>query len=152
VTSREEIEAILQPPMDSVESSVVYTNAIASIRVRRKWFMTEEGLGMEFVFKSITVFLNLNVSFFFLDPLDDTRVHPDDYGFARKMVADALESHDDEDHWQFLVLDLMEDPKKEKKLSEIGNALIDDHLVGYWFLKTWGNRSRHLCRGMGKIG
>jgi transcription elongation factor SPT6 len=60
----------------------------------------------------------------YTDPLDDTRVHPDDYEFARKMTADALESHEDQEQWQFLVVDLMEDPKKEKKLGEIGTICI----------------------------
>ena len=41
----DELETVLQPPLDSVESPVVYTNAIASLRIKRKWFGTEEGLG-----------------------------------------------------------------------------------------------------------
>ncbi|KAF8212158.1 transcription elongation factor SPT6 [Mycena galopus ATCC 62051] len=56
------------------------------------------------------------------DPLDDTRIHPEDYELARKMAMDALE-FDEEDvqdkHPSWVVGGIMEDPENEKKLSEL---------------------------------
>eukprot|EP01087_Luapelamoeba_hula_P017548 TRINITY_DN5544_c0_g1_i1.p1 TRINITY_DN5544_c0_g1~~TRINITY_DN5544_c0_g1_i1.p1 ORF type:complete len:1445 (+),score=255.12 TRINITY_DN5544_c0_g1_i1:88-4422(+) len=99
IASREDIDSILQPPInDAIIGSTVSTNAIGFLRVRRKWFPSE----------SVQV-----------DPLDDTRVHPDDVSFARKMAYHALDSNEDEDQWQYLVEELMKDPNKSKKLSEI---------------------------------
>ncbi|KAJ7430704.1 transcription elongation factor SPT6 [Mycena galericulata] len=63
------------------------------------------------------------------DPLDDTRIHPEDYELARKMAMDALE-YDDEDivdrHPSWVVGLIMEDPENEKKLSELN---LDDFAV-----------------------
>ncbi|KAJ6630875.1 transcription elongation factor SPT6 [Mycena sp. CBHHK59/15] len=56
------------------------------------------------------------------DPLDDTRIHPEDYELARKMATDALEYDEDDLHGQHpsWVVDLiMEDPENDKKLSEL---------------------------------
>jgi transcriptional accessory protein Tex/SPT6 len=54
------------------------------------------------------------------DVLDDTRIHPDDYGFARKMAADALgEEEEEESQWAFLVEDVIRQPKK---LEDIGKT------------------------------
>jgi hypothetical protein len=51
ISSREDIEAILTPPLDDlVETSPVYTNAIGFIRVRRKWFMSDNNIGPLCVF------------------------------------------------------------------------------------------------------
>ncbi|KAJ7905577.1 transcription elongation factor SPT6 [Mycena olivaceomarginata] len=56
------------------------------------------------------------------DPLDDTRIHPEDYELARKMAMDALE-YDEEDvqdkHPSWVVGSIMEDQDNEKKLSEL---------------------------------
>jgi len=56
------------------------------------------------------------------DPLDDTRIHPEDYELARKMATDALEL-DEEDihdfHPSHVVNLIMNDPEKEKKLKEL---------------------------------
>ncbi|KAJ7219342.1 transcription elongation factor SPT6 [Mycena pura] len=56
------------------------------------------------------------------DPLDDTRIHPEDYELARKMAMDALE-YDEEDvhdkHPSWVVGLIMEDPENDKKLSEL---------------------------------
>ncbi|KAJ7709827.1 transcription elongation factor SPT6 [Mycena rosella] len=56
------------------------------------------------------------------DPLDDTRIHPEDYELARKMAMDALE-YDEEDvqerHPSWVVGLIMEDPDNDKKLSEL---------------------------------
>ncbi|KAJ6460341.1 helix-hairpin-helix motif-domain-containing protein [Mycena vitilis] len=59
------------------------------------------------------------------DPLDDTRIHPEDYESARKMAMDALE-YDEEDI-----------PENDKKLSELNldefavslYEAIDDHTL-----------------------
>ncbi|KAJ6596967.1 transcription elongation factor SPT6 [Mycena vulgaris] len=56
------------------------------------------------------------------DPLDDTRIHPEDYELARKMAMDALE-YDEEDvqerHPSWVVGLIMEDADNDKKLSEL---------------------------------
>ncbi|TFK42525.1 transcription elongation factor SPT6 [Crucibulum laeve] len=56
------------------------------------------------------------------DPLDDTRIHPEDYELARKMATDALE-FDEEDihdeHPSYVITTLMLDHEKAKKLSEL---------------------------------
>ncbi|KAJ6496747.1 transcription elongation factor SPT6 [Mycena vitilis] len=56
------------------------------------------------------------------DPLDDTRIHPEDYELARKMAMDALE-YDEEDvqdkHPSWVVGLIMEDSENDKKLSEL---------------------------------
>ncbi|KAG8966029.1 Transcription elongation factor spt6 [Tulasnella sp. 419] len=55
------------------------------------------------------------------DPLDDTRIHPEDYDLARKMAMDALEVDeedlDDDGHPSQLVTRLMEDDDCGKKLD-----------------------------------
>ncbi|ELR24047.1 S1 RNA binding domain containing protein [Acanthamoeba castellanii str. Neff] len=83
VSSREEIDAALQTfstpsgnPDDEDRMSVVYTNCAGFLRVCNKYFLRDH--------RDI------------IDPLDDTRIHPDDYGFARKMAADALDEEEDE--------------------------------------------------------
>lgn len=56
------------------------------------------------------------------DPLDDTRVHPEDYEFARKMATDALELDEEDihdEHPSHVVTLLMNDPDNEKKLMEL---------------------------------
>jgi transcription elongation factor SPT6 len=56
------------------------------------------------------------------DPLDKTRVHPEDYEFARKMCQDALE-YDADDvadlHKSDVVLQLMLEPTRSAKLGEL---------------------------------
>ena len=55
------------------------------------------------------------------DPLDDTRIHPEDYELARKMATDALEL-DDEDyhdkHASYTVGLFMEDQENERKIAD----------------------------------
>ncbi|TFK76387.1 transcription elongation factor SPT6 [Pluteus cervinus] len=56
------------------------------------------------------------------DPLDDTRIHPEDYELARKMATDALELDEEDihdEHPSQVVLALMHDPENEKKLAEL---------------------------------
>ncbi|KAJ7774503.1 transcription elongation factor SPT6 [Mycena maculata] len=75
------------------------------------------------------------------DPLDDTRIHPEDYELARKMAMDALE-YDDEDvverHPSWVVSLIMEDPDNEKKLSELN---LDDFAVSLH--EANGDSKRH---------
>lgn len=56
------------------------------------------------------------------DPLDDTRIHPEDYELARKMATDALELDEEDihdEHPSHVVSLIMRDPENEKKLSEL---------------------------------
>ncbi|KAG6814391.1 hypothetical protein H0H92_010977 [Tricholoma furcatifolium] len=66
------------------------------------------------------------------DPLDDTRIHPEDYELARKMATDALEL-DEEDvhdaHPSNVVTDLQKDADNGKKLSELN---LDDFAISLY--------------------
>lgn len=56
------------------------------------------------------------------DPLDDTRIHPEDYELARKMATDALELDEEDvhdEHPSHVVSLIMNDDDNEKKLSEL---------------------------------
>jgi len=56
------------------------------------------------------------------DPLDDTRIHPEDYELARKMATDALELDEEDvhdEHPSHVVSVIMQDEENEKKLSEL---------------------------------
>ncbi|KAG6917973.1 hypothetical protein DXG01_017157 [Tephrocybe rancida] len=56
------------------------------------------------------------------DPLDDTRIHPEDYELARKMATDALELDEEDvhdDHPSRVVTTLINDLEHERKLSEL---------------------------------
>lgn len=56
------------------------------------------------------------------DPLDDTRIHPEDYELARKMATDALELDEEDthdDHPSHVVTLIMRDMDNERKLSEL---------------------------------
>jgi transcription elongation factor SPT6 len=63
------------------------------------------------------------------DPLDGTRIHPEDYDLARKMATDALEL-DEEDvahqHPSHVVAQLMADEEGSKKLDELS---LDDFAI-----------------------
>ena len=57
-----------------------------------------------------------------LDPLDNTRIHPEDYELARKMATDALELDEEDihdEHPSHVVSLIMQDKDNEKKLSEL---------------------------------
>ncbi|KAJ7632692.1 transcription elongation factor SPT6 [Roridomyces roridus] len=75
------------------------------------------------------------------DPLDDTRIHSEDYELARKMAMDAIE-YDEEDtvdrHPSWVVGLIMEDPDNEKKLSELN---LDDFAISLY--EANGDRKRH---------
>ncbi|KAF9564591.1 transcription elongation factor SPT6 [Agrocybe pediades] len=56
------------------------------------------------------------------DPLDDTRIHPEDYELARKMATDALELDEEDihdEHPSQVVTAIMSDKDKERKLLEL---------------------------------
>jgi transcription elongation factor SPT6 len=56
------------------------------------------------------------------DPLDDTRIHPEDYELARKMATDALELDEEDihdEHPSQVVTLIMNDKDKERKLLEL---------------------------------
>ncbi|KAJ7063371.1 transcription elongation factor SPT6 [Mycena amicta] len=56
------------------------------------------------------------------DPLDNTRIHPEDYELARKMAMDALEYDEDDihdKHPSWVVGLIMDDPENDRKLSEL---------------------------------
>lgn len=56
------------------------------------------------------------------DPLDDTRIHPEDYELARKMATDALELDEEDihdEHPSHVVNLIMTDPDNDRKLSEL---------------------------------
>ncbi|KAF9535288.1 transcription elongation factor SPT6 [Crepidotus variabilis] len=56
------------------------------------------------------------------DPLDDTRIHPEDYELARKMAMDALELDEEDvtnEHPSHVVTLLMGDKDRDRKLLEL---------------------------------
>jgi transcription elongation factor SPT6 len=66
------------------------------------------------------------------DPLDDTRVHPEDYELARKMATDALELDDEDvhdDHPSHVISLIMQDKDNVSKLDELN---LDDFAVNMY--------------------
>lgn len=56
------------------------------------------------------------------DPLDNTRIHPEDYELARKMATDALELDEEDihdEHPSYVVSLIMHDEENDKKLEEL---------------------------------
>jgi transcription elongation factor SPT6 len=56
------------------------------------------------------------------DPLDNTRIHPEDYDLARKMATDALELDEEDIHGELpshVVSLIMDDDDNVKKLDEL---------------------------------
>lgn len=56
------------------------------------------------------------------DPLDDTRIHPEDYDLARRVATDALELDEEDvqgEHPSAVVANIMRDPNNTKKLDEL---------------------------------
>ncbi|EMD38273.1 hypothetical protein CERSUDRAFT_113442 [Gelatoporia subvermispora B] len=75
------------------------------------------------------------------DPLDNTRVHPEDYELARKMATDALELDEEDihdEHPSHVVAQIMQDPEKERKLDELN---LDDFAVNMY--ETNQDKKRH---------
>ena len=57
------------------------------------------------------------------DPLDNTRIHPEDYELARKMATDALELDEEDihdEHPSHVVSLIMQDEDNSRKLDEYG--------------------------------
>ncbi|KAI0054143.1 transcription elongation factor Spt6 [Auriscalpium vulgare] len=82
------------------------------------------------------------------DPLDNTRIHPEDYDLARKMATDALELDEEDvhgEHPSHVVSLIMEDEDNVKKLDELN---LDEFAVS--LMESNGDRKRHtlnLIRG-----
>lgn len=75
------------------------------------------------------------------DPLDSTRVHPEDYELARKMATDALELDEEDihdEHPSHVVSQIMREDDSEKKLDELN---LDDFAVNMY--RTNQDKKRH---------
>jgi transcription elongation factor SPT6 len=75
------------------------------------------------------------------DPLDNTRIHPEDYDLARKMASDALELDEEDTHGEHpshVVSLIMEDSDNTKKLDELN---LDEFAVS--LMESNGDRKRH---------
>lgn len=75
------------------------------------------------------------------DPLDDTRIHPEDYELARKMATDALELDEEDihdEHPSHVVSVIMQDVDNEKKLNELN---LDEFAVSMYEANE--DRKRH---------
>jgi transcription elongation factor SPT6 len=75
------------------------------------------------------------------DPLDDTRIHPEDYELARKMATDALELDEEDvhdEHPSHVVSLIMQDDDNEKKLNELN---LDEFAVNMFEANE--DRKRH---------
>ena len=115
--SREELASLVD--------KCVFMNCAGFIRIRDKHFYDENVyLGMlapPFFSSSPSL---LSPSQFLIvalsEPLDDTRIHPEDYRLARKMAADALDCEGDGAVLQECIYAIMEKPKT---LDEIGMFL-----------------------------
>lgn len=88
-------------------ASQIFMNCASFIRVRRIHFQRRPGEDA------------------FLDVLDDTRIHPEDYELARKMAADAIEADeelDEEENPSIHVQDLM-----EGGVNRLDSLLLEDY-------------------------
>ncbi|KAI0065393.1 transcription elongation factor Spt6 [Artomyces pyxidatus] len=75
------------------------------------------------------------------DPLDNTRIHPEDYDLARKMATDALELDEEDvhgEHPSHVVSLIMEDDDNVKKLDELN---LDEFAIS--LMDSGGERKRH---------
>ncbi|KAI0082636.1 transcription elongation factor SPT6 [Panus rudis PR-1116 ss-1] len=75
------------------------------------------------------------------DPLDNTRIHPEDYELARKMATDALELDEEDvhdEHPSYVVSLIMNDEDNVKKLDELN---LDDFAVNMY--ETSQDKKRH---------
>ncbi|KZT26523.1 transcription elongation factor Spt6 [Neolentinus lepideus HHB14362 ss-1] len=75
------------------------------------------------------------------DPLDNTRIHPEDYELARKMATDALELDEEdiqEESPSHVVSLIMQDDDSERKLDELN---LDDFAVNMY--ESNKDRKRH---------
>jgi len=75
------------------------------------------------------------------DPLDDTRIHPEDYELARKMATDALELDEEDvhdEHPSHVVSLIMQDNENDRKLSELN---LDEFAISMYDANE--DRKRH---------
>ena len=75
------------------------------------------------------------------DPLDNTRIHSEDYDLARKMATDALELDEEDahdEHPSYVVSLIMQDPDNERKLSELN---LDEFAISMYEANE--DRKRH---------
>jgi transcription elongation factor SPT6 len=74
------------------------------------------------------------------DPLDHTRIHPEDYKLARKMATDALELDEEDIHDQpsHVISLIMKDPENEKKLNDLN---LDEFAINLFEINE--DRKRH---------
>ncbi|KZT53981.1 transcription elongation factor Spt6 [Calocera cornea HHB12733] len=75
------------------------------------------------------------------DPLDETRIHPEDYQLARKMATDALDMDEEDfvnDHPSAPVAQLMQDDDAAKKLDDLS---LDDFAIS--LLERLKDRKRY---------
>lgn len=75
------------------------------------------------------------------DPLDSTRIHPEDYDLARKMATDALELDEEDihgEHPSHVVSLIMEDDDNVRKLDELN---LDEFAIS--LMESGGERKRH---------
>lgn len=75
------------------------------------------------------------------DPLDNTRIHPEDYELARKMATDALELDEEDvhdEHPSAVVAQIMKDEDNVKKLDELN---LDEFAVNMY--ETNNDLKRH---------
>jgi transcription elongation factor SPT6 len=78
------------------------------------------------------------------DPLDATRIHPEDYELARKMAMDALELDEEDvegEHSSHVVSLLMKDENAETKLNELN---LDEFSASLW--EQSHDRKRHTLK------
>jgi transcription elongation factor SPT6 len=76
------------------------------------------------------------------DPLDNTRIHPEDYELARKMATDALELDEEDvldEHPSHVISLLMQAHDKNAKLDELN---LDDFAVNMF--EANGDRKRKI--------
>lgn len=75
------------------------------------------------------------------DPLDSTRIHPEDYELARKMATDALELDEEDihdEHPSHVVAVIMQDDDNVKKLDDLN---LDDFAVNMF--EANNDKKRH---------
>ncbi|KAJ3557008.1 hypothetical protein NM688_g1705 [Phlebia brevispora] len=75
------------------------------------------------------------------DPLDSTRIHPEDYELARKMATDALELDEEDihdEHPSHVITLIMQDEDNVKKLDELN---LDDFAVNMY--ESSQDKKRH---------
>ncbi|KZT42027.1 transcription elongation factor Spt6 [Sistotremastrum suecicum HHB10207 ss-3] len=80
------------------------------------------------------------------DPLDDTRIHPEDYELARKMAADALDLDEEDfhdEHPSYVVSQIMQSPEKVRRLDELN---LDDFAVNMY--ETNQDLKRHTLNAI----